>query len=256
MIFSILEVALVSLTITVGVAFTLVLTQRPKAVEPKGALDFGNQLAQYVSDPAPLLAVRIRDGYALHYRDYPAMRATAPLLVMVHGSGWHGLKFDSAAKALQGKAHLIDPDLHGHGTAPGRRGDVDYIVQFGDNLGDLVATLHQPDQNAAGAYGDMMDSAILLASFLRHDARMTRDHSGGWTPPLVRRIVGLKILNSLRIDALNHLPVIQFDMPRAVLLIAGDRNEVFDASLYAPTMAAVTDRDRYYILSEPTISIW
>lgn len=143
MIFNILKVALVSLTITVGVAFTVVLTQRPKAVDPRGTLDFGNQLAQDVSDPAPLLAVRMRDGYALHYRDYPATRATAPQLVMVHGSGWHSLKFSSVAKALQGKAHLIDPDLHGHGTAPGRRGDVDYIGQFGDNMGDLVATLCQ-----------------------------------------------------------------------------------------------------------------
>ena len=302
LIYKILKAILIPIVITISVAVALVFTQRPKAMQAEGGLDFSNQIAQDISDPAPLHSAQMRDGYGLKYRDYPSDVEGAPLLVMVHGSGWHGLQFDSLAKALQAKAHVIVPDLRGHGTAPGRRGDVGYIGQLEDDLADLIAVTRKPDQSlvmaghssggglvvrfAGGAQGRMLDGAILLAPFLKHNAPMTRANSGGWAHTLARRIIGLSILNTFRITALNHLPIIQFNMPAAVLegtlgetattqysyrlntsfaprsdylkdvaalpkflLIAGSEDEAFDATLFAPTMVEVTDKGRYEVLS-------
>jgi hypothetical protein len=92
------------------------------------------------------------------------------------------------------------------------------------------------------------------------------------------------MLNSVGITVLNHLPIIQFRMPQAVLdgplgntattsysyrlntgfaprndylkdiaalpqfvLIAGSADEAFDAALYEPTISAVNDKGRYII---------
>lgn len=292
----------IPVAITLGLALVLVFTQRPKAMQAEGGLDFSNQFAQDISEPAPLETAQMRDGYGLKYRDYPSKTEGAPLLAMVHGSGWRGLKFDTIAKALRGKAHVIVPDLHGHATAPAWRGDVDYIGQFEDDLADLIAFTRRPDQHlvmaghssggglvarfAGGAQGGVLDGAILIAPFLKYNAPMTRTNSGGWAHTLVRRIIGLSILNSFRITALNYLPVIQFNMPDVALdgpmgdtattqysyrlntsfaprsdylkdvatlpkflLIAGREDEAFDAALYAPTMKQVTDRGRYEILN-------
>ena len=110
--------------------------------------------------------------------------------------------------------------------------------------------------------------------------------SGGWAHVLTRRIIGLSILNTFQIKALNHLPIIQFNMPHVVLdgplgdtatiaysyrlnasyaprskyledvaalppfvLLAGGADEAFLAQEYAPTMGAVTDRGRYELMT-------
>ena len=43
----------------------------------------------------------MRDGYALQVRAYPAQDAQAPLVVMVHGSGWQDGQFSKLALAPQ-----------------------------------------------------------------------------------------------------------------------------------------------------------
>lgn len=35
-------------------------------------------------------------------------------------------------------AHVYTPDLRGHGIAPAKRGDIDYIKQYEDDLADLI----------------------------------------------------------------------------------------------------------------------
>ncbi len=300
MLLRIVATVIVSLVVTLIVALGLVFSQRPADMSGQGGLDFAALLARETSTPAPLQSIPMRDGYPLQVRTYGGAD-DVPLLVLVHGSGWHGLQFDSLASALAGKADVIVPDLRGHGTAPGRRGDVDYIGQLEDDLADMITAVAKPGQPvimgghssggglvirfAGGAHGALLDGAVLLAPYLHHDAPTMREDAGGWTTLAMRRIIGLSILNTFRITAFNHLPIIQFNMPQAVLdgplgdtattsysyrlnasyaprgdyladvaalppfvLIAGSSDEAFISSQYAPTMGAVTDKGRFDML--------
>ena len=297
MIFKILKPVVLSIVITLVVATVLVFTQRPKEMSGEGGLDFSNQLDAGRADAAPLQSVPMRDGYDLKVRTYGGAD-NVPLLVILHGYAWHGLQFDSLASSLAGNADVIVSDLRGHGTAPGLRGDIDYIGQFEDDLADLIKAVGKPDQPvimaghssggglvvrfAGGEHGDLLDGAMLLAPFLHHNAPTMRKNAGGWNSVLLRRIIGLSILNAFQIKALNHLPIVQFNMPKAVLegplgdtattsysyrlntsfaprgsyledvaalprfvLLAGSADEAFVSSQFAPTMGAVTDKGRY-----------
>ncbi len=297
LVFSILKMVGISLVLTLLAATMMVFTQSPQPMSGEGGLDFSRQLESGRDAPAPLQSVAMRDGYALKVRTYGGTDSVL-LLVLVHGSGWHGLQFDSLAGNLAGKADVIVPDLRGHGTAPGRRGDIDYIGQFEDDLADLIKAVAKPDQPvimaghssggglvvrfAGGPHGDIIDGAVLMAPFLHHNAPTMRENAGGWNQILLRRIIGLSILNTFQIKAFNHLPIVQFNMPRTVLdgplgdtattqysyrlnnsfaprstyledvaalpkfvLLAGSADEAFVSSEYAPTMGAVTDKGRF-----------
>lgn len=220
-----------SVLIPAGIALGLVASQGPRPPEAKGGLDFSGQLTQSAS-PLPVQGVRMRDGFSLQVRQV-AGPAGAPLLVMLHGSGWHGSQFDGLARSMSTQADVLVPDLRGHGAKPGRRGDLDYIGQFEDDLADLIAAKRKPEQRvvllghssggglvvrmAGGAHGGLLQGAILLAPFLKYNAPTARPDSGGWARVLKRRVIGLSMLNAVGITALNHLIAIQFAMPQAVL---------------------------------------
>ncbi len=304
MVAGIVKRILFSILITLVIALVLVFTQRPKVMNGQGGLDFSRQLESVGGRSAPLQTIPMRDGYDLKVRTYGGAD-DVPLLVLLHGSGWHGLQFDKLGKALEGYADVIVPDLRGHGTAPGRRGDVDYIGQLEDDLADMINAVVKPGQKvimaghssggglvvrfAGGEHGEMLDGAVLMAPYLKHNAPTTRPNSGGWAHVLTRRIIGLSILNTFQIKALNHLPIIQFNMPQVVLdgplgdtvtvayshrlntsyaprskyledvaalppfvLLAGGADEAFIAQEFAPTMGAVTDKGRYELMTGAT----
>ena len=128
-----------------------------------------------------------------------------------------------------------------------------------------------------------------MAPFLKYDAPTTRENSGGWAHVLTRRIIGLSMLNMLKISALNYLPIIQFNMPKAArdgkyghlatltysyrlntgyapradylkdvaslpkfVLIAGEDDEAFFADKYKKVMSSVTNKGEYHILPNET----
>lgn len=290
----------ISLLITLAVALILIFTQRPAASVSGQGLDFTRALDGTGPEPLPITEVGMRDGFALQVRRIPAAIENAPLLILVHGSGWHGQQFDALAPKLSAVADVIAPDLRGHGVAPGRRGDIDYIAQFEDDLADLIAAVARPEQKvvlaghssggglvvrfAGGGHGSLLDGAVLLAPFLKHNAPTTRENAGGWAQVLTRRIIGLSILNTFQIKLLNSLQIIQFNMPQAVLdgplghtattgysyrlntgfaprgrylkdiealprflLIAGTADEAFFAKEYEPLMREVTDKGTYFM---------
>jgi len=300
---SIVKFAAVALVITLVIALGLILSQRPKSLvaNSEGGLNFDQTLARRAALPMAVSEVPMRNGYPLKVRHYEGPGPDAPLFVLVHGSGWHGLQFDTLARTMSAQAHVIAPDLRGHGTAPGRRGDVDYIGQLEDDLADLITARRATGQKvvlgghssggglvvrfAGGMHGAMLDGAVLLAPFLKHDAPTSRQDAGGWSHILLRRIIGLSMLNTLRIRALNHLTIIQFAMPQAVLdgplgdtattaysyrlnrsfaprsdyladvaalpdflLVAGTGDEAFVADRYAPTMQAATTKGLYHLI--------
>ncbi|NNK17166.1 MAG: alpha/beta fold hydrolase [Sulfitobacter sp.] len=222
-----------SILITAAIAGGLVLSQRPQALPTGEGLDFTNTLEAGSATPQAQEAVTLRDGFEAQVRRYPSGRDDVPLLVLIHGSGWHGLQFDALARDLSADADVLVPDLRGHGPKPGTRGDIAYINQFEDDLADLIDAEAKPGQKvvlgghssggglvvrfAGGAHGEMMAGAVLMAPFLKYNAPTTRQNSGGWAYPLTRRIIGLSIFNTFGITALNGLTIMQFRMPQAVL---------------------------------------
>ena len=296
-----LSFILTSFVITGCIALGLIASDRPKPLEPTQGLDFTTAMGQDLSQVIDTTPVLMRDGSEMAVRLYGAARADQPLIVLVHGSGWHGMQFDGLARGLADHARVLVPDLRGHGANPERRGDVDYIGQMEDDLADLIAAQAQPDQKiamlghssggglvvrfAGGEHGDMLDRAVLLAPFLKYNAPTTRQNSGGWAHTMVRRIIGLSMLNTFKITALNHLPIIQFNMPPAVLdgpyghtattqysyrlntgfaprgdymtdiaalpkfsLIVGTKDEAFFAHEYEPLMRQATGKGRYLLV--------
>jgi alpha-beta hydrolase superfamily lysophospholipase len=280
-----------------GVVLSLWPWRRARA---EAGLDFAGVLAGR-HQPLPVASLALRDGAQMAFR-WVEGPPQGPLVVMLHGSGWHGQQFEGLAAGLADVADVVIPDLRGHGVAPQRRGDVDHIGQFEEDLDDLIAARARPGQKvillghssggglvvrcAGGACRRWMDGAILLAPYLHHRAPTMRPASGGWTQVHLPRMIGLGILNALRIKVLNHLTVLRFAMPPAVLagplgatatvaysyrlnasyaprrtwrrdlaalppflLVAGQQDEAFVASRYQSVMSA-ENPDGHYVLLE------
>ena len=304
----IVSFAVVSFVITGLIALGLIVSERPEelsGVNSEGGLDFAATIALGHSEVPPQTDVEMGDGWNMPVRQYGNKDASKPLLILVHGSGWVGLQFDRLAKSLSDDAYVVVPDLRGHGANPERRGDVDYINQMEDDIAALIEAERLPDQSvflaghssggglvtrfAGGVHGDKFDQAILIAPFLKYNAPTTRENSGGWARVMTRRIIGLSILNTFKITALNHLTIIQFNMPEAVrtgeyghlatlsysyrlntgfaprgdylkdvaalpkfTLIAGSNDEAFFANKYEEVMSAVNDKGSYHIIPGET----
>lgn len=226
-----LSIALTACAVTAVLPFALILSQQAGAAsESDSDLDFDAIIGAPAAEPLPLEKAEMRDGTLLTVRRLPS--ETGPLLILLHGSGWYGAQFDRLGRALEGRAEILAPDLRGHGAAPVRRGDVDYIGQLEDDIADMISIYgtgrrvilagHSSGGGlavrfAGGPHGAMIDEAVLIAPFLKYNAPVTRPDSGGWARPLTRRIVGLTMLNAAGITALNDRIAIEFAMPRAVL---------------------------------------
>lgn len=209
----------------------------PADVAKDGPLDFAGAISGSYDDLPGMQPYRARNGSTLHFRRYEGPAAPRRLIVLIHGSGWHGMQFHAMARAMAGRGlgTVVVPDLRGHGPSPERRGDVDYIGQLEDDLADLIAFMKAGNafdevivgghssggglvvRFAGGPHGALADRFILLAPFLRYDAPTTKPGSGGWAHAATGRIVGLTMLNALHVTAFNDLPVVSFAMPARVL---------------------------------------
>ena len=231
----VLRFAVISVVIYFLIAFGLILSQGPSNSISGETIDFSGQTESARPNPAPLQTYQARDGATLGYRHYGSGNADAPLVIFIHGSGWHGGAYDGLARSIaeQAGVEVALPDLRGHGPTPQIRGDIGHIGQFEEDIADLAALLRKPGQPlvlgghssggglviryAGGEYGATLDGAVLLAPFLKYNAPTTRPNSGGWARPLTRRIIGLSMLNAVGIKALNGLTAIQFNFPSEVL---------------------------------------
>ena len=257
----------ISIVIYFGLATILILVgvPREKPVQNEEAgLSFEELYFSYEALP-DLQTYAARDGVELDYRYYPAESADK-VLILLHGSGWHSQYFLPLAEYLSGEnlAHVYTPDLRGHGENPVRRGDVDYIDQYEDDLADLIDMIREthPDEtlilggHSSGGglalrfggshYGELADAYVLLAPFLKHNAPTARKDAGGWATPYTGRIAGLSMLNNVGIGAFNHLEVIRFNMPEEVrdgtetLAYTFRLNTAYHAEHYKKDLAAIT----------------
>jgi len=218
----------------VVVAVGLILSQRVKSLKAGKTISFASTGQSDAKDPA-LMPYDTRNGTTLGVRHFGGENEKSPLVVLIHGSGWHGGAYTLIGRTLSATKgfQVLVPDLRGHGPNPERRGDIDYIGQFEDDLADLIKAYRKPGQPlymighssggglvirfAGGAYGDMLAKVVLISPFLNHAAPTMRKNAGGWSHVLLRRVIGQSMLNAVKITALNYLPMIQFSFPPEVL---------------------------------------
>lgn len=279
------------------IALGLIASQRPGAPFTTGGLLFPDR---GTAPTAPAVErFTARDGVQLAYRRFDGP-ASAPLLVLIHGSGGHGLFYADLAARLSQHATVLLPDLRGHGASRAAAPDVTHIGQLEEDIADLAQAHLAPGQAlvlaghssggglvvryAGGTQTPRPEGAVLLAPFLQHDAPTMRENSGGWARPMVRRIIGLSMLNGVGIRALNGLAVIEFNVPEGLrdqltgsyshrlntsyaprrdyladvaalppfLLIAGDADEAFRADRYQQVLAPANPEGDYHLI--PAIS--
>ena len=222
---------LISIVIYFGIASVLIISGKPgKSAKDEGGLNFSELFFDYSNLPE-LQSFTARDSTELSYRYYSAQ--SDKVIILLHGSGWHSQYFLRLAEFLssEGLAQVYTPDLRGHGKSPVRRGDVDYIGQYEDDINDHIAIVREDHPHAmlivgghsnggglairfAGSeHGQQADAYLLLSPFLKYNAPTVRPNSGGWANPYTGRIAGLVMLNKLGIRWFNDLTVIDFNMP-------------------------------------------
>jgi non-heme chloroperoxidase len=173
-----------------------------------------------------------RDGEQLAYRIYDS--AADRILIFIHGSSYHGAGYHALAAAISlgGAAKVVLPNLRGHYMSGRRRGDVDYIGQYEDDLDDLIhflrAELHLDGpitlgghssggglaiRFAGGAYAHEVSSYLLMAPIVPRSPAVRGGTAGGWANLHWRRIYGLLALNAVGIHGFNGLPIVEFNKP-------------------------------------------
>ena len=279
---------LISAVIYFGIVAVLILTGKPKKPDQAQRGPAFDELFFDYSSLPELKSFTARDGTQLAYRHYPA--ESDKIVILLHGAGWHSRYFLPLAEFIssEGLAQVYTPDLRGHGLSPKRRGDVDYIGQFEDDLADLIAMIQKDNPNsmlimgghssggglairfAGSQYGQKAKAYLLLSPFLKYNAPTTRLNSGGFGKPYTGRIIGLVMLNNVGIHWFNYLTVMEFNMPER----ARDGTETLSYSYrlttaYAPhdygkdlsaitqpflVVAGTKDETMIYCQYEPVIS--
>jgi len=146
-----ITLACIALLFVAGLVTALVeiATPAPPINEPQDVFDFTSlRKASTEIDPPSLRRYPARDGEQLAYRIYES--TAERILIFVHGSSYHGGGYHALASAISlgGAAKVVLPNLRGHYMSGQRRGDVDYIGQYEDDLDDLIKFLRS--QNLTG----------------------------------------------------------------------------------------------------------
>src|SRR5690606_7839968 len=137
---------LITLAVYLVIALGLIASQRPETPVASGEpIDFDAAITAGYDDLPAHSTFAARDESKLNYRLYGDPAAAQRIVLLLHGSGWHGMQFHSMARHIaESSASIVAvPDLRGHGPAPTRRGDLDHIGQFEEDLADLIGHLAQ-----------------------------------------------------------------------------------------------------------------
>jgi non-heme chloroperoxidase len=213
-------------------AIVLVAGPEPPMPAPKDVFDFTSfRNPPTEIDPPSLRRYPARDGEQLAYRFYDS--TSDRILIFIHGSSYHGGGYHALAAALSlaGVAKVVLPNLRGHYMSGRRRGDVDYIGQYEDDLDDLIKFLRAenlsgpitlgghssggglPIRFAGGAYAGEVSSYLLLAPIIPLSNAIRNGDAGGWAIVNWKRLYGLLALNAIGIHGFNGLPIVAFNKP-------------------------------------------
>ena len=194
---------------------------------------FSSERDNGATDLPPLQQFRARDGDALAYRLYEA--ASERILIFIHGSSYHGGGYDELAKYVSaaGVAKVVLPNMRGHYFSGRRRGDVEYVGQYEDDIVDLIRELRKQGHKGpiilgghssgggfvlrfAGGKGPQQEaiaSYIAMAPIIPRTAAVRGGNAGGWNVIHLPRILGLVALNIIGVHGFDGLPIIAFNKP-------------------------------------------
>lgn len=202
---------------------------------PDGTLDFSG-LDRIDESTLPK-----RQKYATSDRPFPTYRRYNAddadiVVVLLHTAGFDSRLLQPLATAISeaNVAHVVTPDLRGHGPDPKTRGDLDYIGQYEEDLQYLIQNLGKayPDANvvvgghgtgggiavrfASGPYGSLVDGYLLLAPYLGREMPTTRKALGGWANFYADRIVMLRVFTGFGLEQYSEMTTVEFDIPASV----------------------------------------
>jgi pimeloyl-ACP methyl ester carboxylesterase len=213
-------------------AFALVASSPPKIGTPRDVFGFASLKAPATRAEMPSLSrYPARDGEQLAYRLYDS--SSDRILIFLHGSSYHGGGYQALASAISviGAAKVVLPNLRGHYLSGQRRGDVDYIGQYEDDIIDLIKFLRDKGfkgpvtlgghssggglaiRFAGGRHDGIVSSYLMLAPIIPTSPAVRDGTAGGWASLHTKRLYGLLFLNALGIHGFNALPIIAFNKP-------------------------------------------
>jgi non-heme chloroperoxidase len=194
---------------------------------PSSELDFSSLSQHYQSVP-PLKEFRARDGEKISYRSYDSSKEDR-VMILLHGSSAHGEYLHPLAEHLKALGKVYVPNLRGHYLSGSVRGDCSYIGQMEDDFVDLIdhcglrgkkiyVVGHSSGGGlairlAGGPYGKCIQGFILLSPAIPTAPTMRQGTAGGWAKVSFWKIILFSVLNRFGIRFLNHVKVIQFNMP-------------------------------------------
>jgi alpha-beta hydrolase superfamily lysophospholipase len=213
-------------------ALVLIATPQPPMSDPKDVFDFTAMRKPPTEiDPPSLRRYPARDGEQLAYRIYES--TSDRILIFIHGSSYHGGGYHALASAisLSGAAKVVLPNLRGHYMSGRRRGDVDYIGQYEDDLDDLIKFLRGAGLTgpitlgghssggglairfAGGVHAADVTSYLLMAPIIPRSPSVRGGTAGGWANLHFKRLYGLLALNAIGIHGFNGLTIVEFNKP-------------------------------------------
>ncbi len=285
-------IAVVYLTI----AMALIFWPAPEPFADTGGVDAAAPPEATSSETEPTAAagvqeisIKARDGESLFARRYVSDSSTA--IILMHGIANNSAAFDYAARTLREGtgAQVVTLDFRGHGRSGGASFDVDYIGQYEDDLEDLIEYVsreglaqriivagHSMGGGVAMRYAlkdgaPVPDAYLLLAPNFGEGPTQKSGGDGEDSAAFVhfdlRRMIGILMLNTVAIHALDDLPILYFNTPtqrmdythRAVMSAQPIRPDTSDIALQAvtsPLLVVVGGSDEVFEVDafEPFVS--
>lgn len=234
-----------------------------------------------------------RDGEALFTRVYGQDNGTT--VILLHGIASSSDYMNNAAGALIWETDLrvITPDMRGVGQSGGKRYTVDYIGQYEDDVTDIIRALRQDNpQERIILAGHSMGGGVMLRYALLEDAPAVdgyllfapnfgdgptqggnsdmseeeKEIVRGYVHFSIKRIIGLVLLDTVGITALQDMPVVWLNAPPEMpaysfaSVMSGQPNKPEDApvalvAIDAPLIVIVGENDDNFIATayEPMV---
>jgi len=211
------------------------------------------------------------------FPEYRLYEAEDPdtVLILLHTAVFDSRVLQPLATALveANVAHVVTPDLRGHGPNPEYRGDSAVVNQLEDDLRyliDRVETMfpslalvvggHGTGGGAAvrfasTPYGELVDGVLLLAPFLGRGESTTRPAMGGWANFYGDRLFLVRVTTGFGLDHYLDMTTVEYDIPDGLwddtaalehsyrLMVSYTPDEADDAAEIQPPCLTVVGTD-------------
>jgi non-heme chloroperoxidase len=169
-----------------------------------------------------------RDKKQLFYRTIKSPRKKSALVIILHGSSYHGSYLIPLGLHLHELADICIPDIRGHGKS-GPLGTCSYIGQLEDDLLDLIKKLSSNNNYqkiiivghssggglairfAASKHKDLVHQLILLSPAIITAPTMNTPGAKSWAHINKIKIMELLALNAIGISRFNTTVVVKIN---------------------------------------------